>query len=248
MLNVLIPMAGKSQFFDRQNYYFPKPLIEINDRMMIEWVIDAYRQIRQPVQYLFVINAEDAARFHLDNILRLIAGKDAIVLEQPGDTGGALCSSLLMVDHIDNDTPLIIANSDQVIDVDYNAVLADFARQDADAGTIVFKSFHPQWSYALIEDGQIVETAEKKPISSDAIAGTYYFRRGRDFAEAAKRVILKDARVHERFFLSSSFNEMILTGKKLVAHRIEPTAYHSFYSPAVIEKFVAASKLAPASA
>ena len=69
---------------------------------------------------------------------------------------------------------------------------------------------------------QIVETAEKKPISSDAIAGTYYFRRGRDFAEAAKRVILKDARVHDRFFLSSSFNEMILMGKKLVAHRIDP--------------------------
>ena len=36
MINIVIPLAGTSQFFDDVQYKYPKPLVEINGTTMIE--------------------------------------------------------------------------------------------------------------------------------------------------------------------------------------------------------------------
>ena len=110
---------------------------------------------------------------------------------QQGETKGAACSCLLAINHIPPDDPLIVANADQIIDWDLNAVLSYFEEGDFDAGTICFESVHPRRSYVAVdEQGEVVEAAEKKPISRNAIAGFYYYRRGSDFIQAAMKSIL----------------------------------------------------------
>ena len=39
-LNILIPMAGAGSRFEKAGYTFPKPLIEIHGKTMIQWVIE----------------------------------------------------------------------------------------------------------------------------------------------------------------------------------------------------------------
>ena len=157
-------------------------------------------------------------------------------------TSGALCTCLMAVEYIDKDEPLIIANSDQVIDVNYNSVISYFENIEADAGLITFPNVHPRWSYARKKDKEVVEVAEKRPLSKDAIAGFYYFKKGEFFIESAKNALRKNSNLEGRYYISSSVNELILMGKKVSFYDIEKEQYKSFYSPQKIKEFEEVSR------
>ena len=175
MINVLFPLAGKSNFFPENKYPFPKPLIEINDKMMIEIVIENYKNINE-VNFIFVISENDCKKFHLDNTLNLLTDGNCQIVKLQNETKGAACSALMAIEYIDNDIPLIIANADQVFEEDLEKVIRSF--EEYDGGVITFESAHPRWSYVKVDRNSfVVEASEKKPISKKAVAGFYYFRK-----------------------------------------------------------------------
>lgn len=233
MINILLPSMGTATFFKES--FFPKPLIEIGDMTMLELVIGNFQKVKDR-QMIYIALEEDCSKFHLDCSVRLLE-KDATVISLKNQTAGALCTALLAIECIDNDNSLIIANSDQIIDVDYNQVIKTFDEQGADAGVITFSSIHPRWSYVKMEDDAVVEVAEKKPLSNRAIAGFYYYRRGHDFVEAAKQAILKQTNLNGKYYVSASYNELILKGKKVAAYEIAKEQYHSFYSPERVKEY-----------
>ena len=234
MINVLIPSMGTSLFF--KDSYFPKPLIEVDGETMLEKVVKNYQELKN-AHYIFVFGKKDCSEFHLDDSARMLTQPNNDVIVLGNETAGALCTCLMAVHQINNDDPLLIVNSDQIIDVDYEQVLHSFEQQDVDAGVITFESIHPRWSYARIKDNYVTEVAEKRPLSKTAIAGFYYFRHGTDFIEAAKQVILKGNQLNGRYYISSSLNEIILMGKKVGYYQVDKNAYHSFYSPDKIEDY-----------
>ena len=142
MINVLLPAMGTSAFF--KEAYFPKPLTDINGKTMIELVVDDYRNLT-PKNYIFVFLDEDCKKFHLDSSVKILFPASQVI-KLSNQTAGALCTCLMAVEYINDDTPLIIANSDQIIDVDYREVIGHFDRLDADAGVITFPNIHPRWS------------------------------------------------------------------------------------------------------
>ncbi|NBW52229.1 MAG: nucleotidyltransferase, partial [Betaproteobacteria bacterium] len=220
MINILIPIAGKSQFFSDSEYPFPKPLIEIGQKTMIEHVINNLGSIDPKVQFIFVLNAADCRKYHLDSTLNIITDHKCKIIRLENETRGAACSALMAISHIANDKPLIIANSDQIFEGSLKDLVAGF--KDSDAGVMTFESVHPRWSYVrLNENQQVVETAEKRPISKNAIAGLYYFRHGRDFVDSAMRMIQKDSSVNGSFYVSPTLNEMILMGRKITTIKVD---------------------------
>ncbi len=233
MVNILIPSMGKSTFFE--DSFFPKPLIEIKGKTMLETVIENYTNV-DPKNYIFVFDDKDCSEFHLDSSAKILSPL-SIVIRLRNQTRGALCTCLMAVDYINNDTPLIIANSDQIIDTDYKKVIEHFEKTDADAGVITFPNIHPRWSYARKQGNEIIEVAEKRPLSKNAIAGFYYFKKGSDFVESAKQAIIKDNSMNGKFYISASINEMILLGKKVGYCDIPKEKYHSFYSPEKIKEY-----------
>lgn len=233
MVNILIPSMGRSTFFE--DSFFPKPLIEIRGKTMLEMVIENYTNV-DPKNYIFVFDDKDCSEFHLDSSAKILSPL-SIVIRLRNQTRGALCTCLMAVDHINNDTPIIIANSDQIIDIDYKKVIEHFEEMNADAGIITFPNIHPRWSYARKQGNEIIEVAEKRPLSKDAIAGFYYFKKGSDFVESAKQAIIKDNSMNGKFYISASINEMILLGKKVGYCDIPKEKYHSFYSPEKIKEY-----------
>ncbi len=234
MINVLIPFGGKSQFFKES--FFPKPLIEINGRTMLEYVIDNYASISDK-RFIFIFNKEDCLKFHIDSAAKMLTEDPTNVIVLNGETKGALCTCLMAIDYINNDDPLIIANYDQVIDIDINEIVSGFKKSSVDCGVITFENIHPRWSYIRLDNDEVVEVAEKKPISKHAIAGFYWYSRGLDFVDAAQKTILKDNDLDGRFYISASLNEMILKNKSVGYHEIGRSDYHSFYSPDKIKEF-----------
>lgn len=238
MLNILVPLGGASVFFDLAEYIFPKPLIEIQGKPMIEMVIESLAAISLEKKYIFVVKAVDCHKHCLHNVLQLITDNQCSIVKLDNETKGAACSALLAVDYIDSDEELLIVNGDQLIDYDLNKVIVEFRQQGVDAGIICFESVHPRWSFIRVdEQHNIVEAAEKVPISKNAIAGFYYFKHGADFVRAAMNSIEKGASVNGLYYIAPVLNELVLENKVLKPYYIDKQSYHSFYSPQKIKEF-----------
>lgn len=236
MINILIPLAGKNQFFPESDFPYPKPLIEIDGKTMIEHVIDNFSTITKKKQFIFIVNTEDCKKYHLDNVLNLLTDHQCKIIRIDRETKGAACSALMAIESINNDIPLIIANADQIFEDDINMYLNEFSRFDA--GVLSFDSVHPRWSYARVDEANLIsETAEKRPISKHAIAGFYYFANGSDFVVSSMKMIKKDANVNGLYFIAPVLNEMVLSNKRMTIIPIEKNRYHTFYTPAKIQEF-----------
>ena len=217
-MNILIPMAGAGSRFSRAGYTFPKPLIEVRGKPMIEVVIN---NLNIEAHYIFLVQKEHYEKYNLKYLLNLIAPECDIV-QVDGITEGAACTTLLAKDLIDNDNPLLIANSDQYIEWNSNECMYAFSADNIDGGILTFESHHPKWSYARIgEDGFVSEVAEKKVISSDATVGIYYWQKGKDYIKYAEQMIDKDIRVNNEFYVCPVYNEAIKDNKRIRVKRVE---------------------------
>jgi len=237
-MQILVPISGYSKFFPKEEYYFPKPLIEVCGKPMIELVINHLQGCTDNTNFTFVIDPEDLRSFSLDRTLCLIAGGSTTIVEKPGSTGGALCSCLLAIDTIDPDQPILISNSDQIIEEGIIDAINFFKEGTLEAGIVTFDSTHPRWSYVINNnEGEIVQAFEKRVASRNAIAGIYYFKKASLFFEAAKRVLLNNAHVDGSYYVSSALNEIILKGGRVLSFSINTKHYHSFYAPSKIAEF-----------
>lgn len=236
MINIIIPLAGKNQFFSGNEYSFPKPLIEFNGKTMIEHIIENFNFKDKEIQFIFIVNNDDCKKYHLDNVLNILTNHTCKIIKLENETKGAACSAMMAVEYVDNDIPLIIANDDQLFDICLNEVFESF--EESDAGVITFDSIHPRWSYVrLNEESLVTETAEKRPISKTAIAGFYYFKRGSDFISSSSKMIKKDASINGLYYVSPVLNEMVLENKRINIFQIENSKYHTFYTPQKIKEY-----------
>ena len=232
-MNVLIPMAGAGSRFAKAGYSFPKPLIDVNGKPMIQTVVE---NINIDANYIFIVQKEHREKYNLDNMLNLIA-PDCKIVEVDGITEGAACTTLLAEEYIDNDQPLFIANSDQWVGWNSLDFLYKMNELNADGGIVTFKATHPKWSYAAVDnDGMVTEVAEKNPISDNATVGFYYWKRGEDYVESAKDMIAMQKRVNGEFYVCPVFNQAILMGKKIFAHNVEEM--WGLGTPEDLEKFL----------
>ena len=209
-LNVLIPMAGAGSRFTDAGYTFPKPLIEVRGKSMIQVVVD---NIGLDANYHFVVQKEHREKYNLDTMLNLIA-ENCKVIEVDGLTEGAACTALLAKNFINNNQPLFFANSDQWVDWDPMEFMYKMQETKSDGGIVTFEANHPKWSFAKTNnDGIVTEVAEKKPISTNATVGYYYWKHGSDFVKYAEEMIRKNIRVNNEFYVCPVYNQAIKDGK-----------------------------------
>ena len=187
-MNIVIPMAGAGSRFESAGYTFPKPLIEVEGQPMIHKVVN---NLNIQGRYIFLVQKAHYEKYNLENLLNMISpGCEIIQLE--GLTEGAACTVLTARDHIDNDEPLVIANSDQYIEWNAFETISEFSNESVDGGILTFSSVHPKHSFAKIDgQGHVTEVAEKKPISTNATVGVYFWKKGSDFVYYADQMIEK---------------------------------------------------------
>ncbi len=211
-MNVLIPMAGAGSRFQKAGYTFPKPLIEVNGKPMIQLVVE---NLNIDARHIFVVQKSHYEDYNLKHLLNLISPGCEIV-QVDGMTEGAACTTLLAKKFIDNDEALVFANSDQFLDWDSNEFMYSMEADEVDGGMLTFTATHPKWSFAKLDDkGFVSEVAEKKPISDIATAGIYYWKRGSDYVKYAEQMIENNVRFNNEFYVCPVFNEAIGDNKKI---------------------------------
>lgn len=217
-LNVLIPMAGAGSRFASANYTFPKPIIDVMGKPMIQVVVE---NLNIDANYIFIVRKEHREKYNLDIMLNLIA-PGCKVVEVDHLTDGAACTTLLAREYIDTDLPLLIANADQYIEWNSNEFMYKMNESGVDGGILTFTTTHPKWSFVkLDENGYVVEVAEKKPISDIATVGIYYWARGSDYVRYTNQMIDKDIRVNNEFYVAPVYNEAVADKLKITTFAVD---------------------------
>ena len=212
-MNVLIPMAGAGSRFEQAGYSFPKPLIEVNGKPMIQVVVE---NLNIDAKHIFIVQKEHYEKYNLKYLLNLITNNNCEIVQVDSMTEGAACTTLLAKKYIDNDEPLMIANSDQFVEWDSNEFMYSMVADNVDGGILSFEATHPKWSFAkLDDDGFVCEVAEKKPISNIATVGIYYWAKGSDYVKYSEQMIEKDIRTNNEFYVCPVYNEAIGDDKKI---------------------------------
>ena len=218
-MNVLIPMAGAGSRFEQAGYTFPKPLIEVDGKPMIQVVVE---NLNIDAKHIFIVQKEHYEKFNLKYLLNLITDNNCEIVQVDGITEGAACTTLLAKQFIDNDEPLVMANSDQFLEWDSNEFMYSMVADNIDGGIVSFEATHPKWSFAKLgEDGFVTEVAEKKPISNIATVGVYYWSKGSDYVKYAEQMIDKDIRTNNEFYVCPVYNEAIGDDKKVKVFPIQ---------------------------
>jgi len=217
-LNIVIPMAGEGSRFTKAGYTFPKPMIEIHQKPMIQLIVES---LGLKGNFIFIVRQEHLDKYNLKSLLNIIAPNCKIIVIDKL-TEGAACTVLLAKKYIDNDKPLIIANSDQFIEWNPSETMYNFSTKKIDGGILTFDTLHPKWSYAKVDKNNIVtEVAEKKVISNHGTVGVYYWKKGQDFVKYAEQMIDKDIRVNNEFYVCPVFNEAIVDKKVIKIHNVD---------------------------
>lgn len=232
-INVLIPMAGAGSRFVDAGYDLPKPLIDVGGKPMIHRVVN---NLNLNANYIFIIQKEHYEKYDLANVLNYIADTSHIFVID-GMTDGAARTTLAAVHAINNDTPLIIANSDQLVAWDSSEFVNIVKKNHAVA---VFKDNDPKWSYAQIDDGVVTEVAEKRVISDYATTGIYGWKTGADYVKYAEQMIDKDIKTNNEFYIAPVYNEAILNGDTVLPYFVEEM--HGIGTPEDLELYLEENK------
>ena len=224
-------MAGAGKRFQEAGYKEPKPLIDVCGKPMIKRVIDSLSGDELGINYIFVVQEE-----HLQMGLEKYLDNKGTIVSINKMTEGAACTTLLASEHINNESELIIANCDQYIDWIFQDFVASCMEFDGCLAT--FNSTNPHHSYAKLKKGIVTEVAEKIVISDKASAGIYYFKSGASYVSAANRMIEKNIRTNNEFYICPVYNELISDKKIISNFEINVNNKHMLGTPEELKIFL----------
>ncbi|EAH5272785.1 lipopolysaccharide biosynthesis protein [Campylobacter jejuni] len=241
-MNIVIPMAGLGSRFAKAGFDKPKPFIDVLDKPMIVRVLENLKY--KDARYILIARKE-----HLTKEKKLVDEiKNNFNVEFiPIDklTEGTACTVLYARKYINNDMPLMIANSDQIVDINIADFINDSFKRGLDGSILTFidKEKNPKWSFAKLNNDLVVEIKEKEAISEFATVGIYFFNKGKIFIESAIDMIIENDRVNDEFYTCPVYNYAIKSGAKIGIYNIDFSKMHGIGTPEDLEIFKAINKL-----
>jgi dTDP-glucose pyrophosphorylase len=210
-------MAGIGSRFSKAGFTLPKPLIDVDGRTMIRAVVDS---LNVQAKYIFIVLKEHVQNFNIDKIVReIVPTCEVVVVEEV--TEGAVATILTAKQFINNDNPILIVNSDNIILWDPVDFFTEVENTYLDGSIVYFEDDNPKWSFITIQDNLITKVAEKQVISNFATSGIYYWKKGSDFVKYAEDMINNNIRVNNEFYVAPVYNLAIGDGKKIGPYQID---------------------------
>jgi NDP-sugar pyrophosphorylase family protein len=219
MLNIVVPMAGRGSRFAEAGFQLPKPLIDVNGKHMIEVVIENLKPDCEH-RFIFVCQNEHIKEFNLKSVFEKSCD-NYVIIGINGVTAGAAITVLKARELIDNDSPLMIANSDQWVDTSISEYLKDLELRSLDGSMLTMKANDPKWSYAKVSnDGLVSEVVEKVVVSDEATVGIYNFLKGSDFCFFADKMVRADIKSNGEFYVAPVYTFMARDNLKIGIYNI----------------------------
>lgn len=214
MINILFLASGRHN--DRD---YPLCMQEYKGKTILQYFKE--RNLEGiDANYTFAFLESDMKQYHLDSIAKVLAPEADIVALQ-GDTGGSACTALYAACKLQQDIPLLVISTNEIVDICYAEVLRSFENDNADGGIMIFNSVHPRYSYIKLINSRIVEFFQQNPVSNHATTGSFWFRKTSFFVAAAKKSIFNNCVTSNQFYIALVYNQMLLDGMKITHYDVE---------------------------
>jgi NDP-sugar pyrophosphorylase family protein len=242
MINVVIPMAGAGSRFSRAGFIKPKPFIDVGGKPMIVRVLE---NLAIPNAHFILVARREHLQAEATLVQEIESNFKVTFIEIDGLTEGTACTVLHARKMINNATPLLIANSDQLVDFNPLEFVEDCLKRNLDGSILTFvdAARDPKWSFARIgEDGLVQEVREKQAISELATVGIYLFSKGSDFVDASIEMILRQDRINNEYYTCPSYNYLIERGLKICVYSVAEEEMHGIGTPEDLAKYLKINK------
>ena len=233
-LHIIMPMAGEGSRFAKAGWKTPKPLIELKGIPLFQRAISSVAIDGVDMKYSFIVRQEHIDNQHIDQLIKDIL-PEARIFSVKKTTRGAVETCLVAEAGIDDDDAIVVMDCDlEFRSIAYNKLVSDalsVPAGEADGGALVsFESDNPRYSYAQVDDqGCVIRTAEKEPISNHALCGAYFFGSGKDFKRIAHQLLDDGTHGKAEFYVSLLYNYLLAEGKTVRLATMEE--YHSYGTP-----------------
>ena len=231
MINIVIPMAGKGSRFNKAGYEKPKPFIDVNGKPMIVRVLENLSYF--DARYILIARREHIEK-ERETVEQIEREFNAIFIPIDKLTEGTACTVLYARKYINNDNPLLIANSDQIVDIKISDFINDCKERGLDGSILTFIDNYkdPKWSFAKIDKNNLVmEVREKVVISEYATVGIYLYSNGRTFVDATIDMIIENERVNGEFYTCPTYNYAINENARIGIYNIDFKKMHGIGTP-----------------
>lgn len=235
-INIVIPMAGAGSRFAKVGYTKPKPFIDVLGMPMILRVLENLRV--KDASFILIARKEhiEQERELADKIVRDYKVQFVTIEEL---TEGAAITVLHSHKLINNDVPLLIANSDQIVDVNMQKYIDDMFERKLEGSIMTFVDNDPKWSYAKTdEQGLVTQVKEKQVISDQATVGIYLFAHGKDFVNGSLDMIINKDRVNNEYYVCPVYNYLITDKKKVGIYEIDKSTMHGIGTVEDLNKYL----------
>ena len=219
MINVVIPMAGRGKRFLDKGIDTPKPLIEINSEPFISHVIDSVAF--KNAFFHFLIREDHLKNYDFEKIFKKKKINYKIITVKE-ITEGAACTVLLGTKNMNKDLPLIVKDCDQIMNWSKENFIEFITRRENEGVLDTVPTINPGFSFVELKDdmSNVVRTKEKEVVSSFGNTGCYFFKKTSDFELYSNKMINKNIRINNEFYVSQVYNEYILDNKKVLHYPI----------------------------
>lgn len=235
-MNIVIPMAGEGSRFKEAGYDTPKPFIDVAGKTMIERVLD--NLWLSNAKYILICRKEHLLSEY-KSVKKITEKYACKLLAVDSLTMGAACTILLSSWLINNDEPLLLANSDQIVELSLSEFIEDSQERKLDGAILTFYATDTKWSYAKTDrNGMVVKVEEKKVISENATVGLYYFSKGSYFVNAAAQMISMNDRVNGEFYTAPAYNYCVKHGLRVGIFQIDSSQMFGTGTPKDLDAYI----------
>lgn len=259
-INIVIPMAGVGSRFLNYGFKMDKYLLPINKNLttMIEsailTLVNKIANIK--CNFIFIIRNENL--FYIKNLLEDICYKNNFnfkIISIDYITEGPASTCYLAKDLLSNEIPLVISNSDQILDWDFMKFLEESIKYDGCVLTynpnyeIIIGANDKHSFVKLDNNNNAIEFVEKTAISKEALVGVHFYSTGKKFIDSYEYMYNKNIRApNGEFYLSYSYQALLNMDYKVGIYKLkdneyfypvgEPIDYFNYYNMnSPIEKY-----------
>lgn len=218
-IQLVIPAAGNGIRFREAGYSQIKPLILVHGIPMINWVIGNFELNESDQIYIIVKEGDQIEDLREEWFKKRKLNLNFVIVE--GQTQGPADSVDKVRSRLDLEMPLVVANSDQFVNSNLNDFILKVCNSTSTGSILTMNASGNKWSYVERDaDGLVHKVVEKVEISNEATVGIYGWQKARHFFDSFDRMVSRNDRTNNEFYVAPSYNYMIESGLKVSAINI----------------------------
>lgn len=241
-MKIIIPMSGFGKRFLDAGYIQPKPLLEVNGKPIIEYVVSMFPS---DSEFIFICSKEHLATTNMETILKN-STPNATIVSIPSHSLGPVFAMTYILDYIHDNEEVFVTYADYYMEWNFNDFIKKIKEGNFAGAVPSYTGFHPHllrrelYGGILAENGIMKDYLEKhsftfNPEESHHSAGAYYFNKGGLLKKYVKELLDSNLRHDGEAYVSMLYYLYLRDGHKIYVPEVKK--FMQWGTPTDLEEF-----------